>query len=176
MQLIPGNHSGTSPHWQRFLTHIHAQAQPGRCCSANYADTEPAPWPDTLPAAEPSAIPGLRVTEHGADDAVTKRVLALLAEDRAPSVPQHKRKCPPCNGDCLQGDDCTATEWQLARAAAKRHQAQLGERYSWLYWLACAAMFGLAVYVAQRYPNGPAALVATRRIDGSAWPGCTGPG
>jgi hypothetical protein len=151
----PG-HGGTAPHWQRFLTHIHAQAQPGRGSSANYADTEPAPWPDTVPAGGSAAIPGLHVIEHGIDDAVTQRVLALLAEDRAPSLPQHKRKCPPCNGDCLQGDDCTATEWQLARALAKRHQAQVAERYSWLYWLACAAMFAAAVCVAHHYPTGPA--------------------
>lgn len=153
-----------SPTWQLFLARIHKEAQ-----AARFADTEPH-WADTEP--NPEAIPGLQVTEHQADDAVTRRVFALLEGDGddgalAPGGPGPRVKhgatfrrgdgigvCPPCNGDCLQGDDCTAFEWQTARAERARLAAESIEaRHPWLWPVYCAVI-ALTIWASSKWPWG----------------------
>lgn len=136
-------HSATPPAWYEFLAYVERQAQ-----RARFAADPPAwqdTWADTQPA-QPAQLDGLEVTEHE-DDAVTREVFALLGRPAA-------KPCPPCNGDCLQGDECTALDVQQRRAERARLEAQSIEaRHPWL-WLVYAGVAGLTLWLCTVWPWG----------------------
>lgn len=147
--------------WQRFLAEVYDQAQARR-----FETT----WPITV--AQDEAIPGLHVTEHAADDECphVQRVIALMEQQRQPartaaaaaeaSGDVRPRECPPCNGDCLAGDDCAYIEHAREQRAARRQaradahdMASVEQRHPWL-WVVYGAVIGLTIYLSTRWPWG----------------------